>query len=73
MKFIKKIREDLGHTHYKMAQLLGLKGVFQYTRFEESKTSLNVKNLVKLWRLSRLSGDEFMQMIADEVESNKES
>jgi hypothetical protein len=71
MKFIKKIREDLGYTHYKMAQLMGVKGVFQYTRFEESTTSVNIKRLVELWRLSNLSGNEFMSLIAKELEEEE--
>jgi hypothetical protein len=70
MKFIRKIRENLGYTHYKMAQLMGVKGIFQYTRFEESTTSVNIKRLVQLWRLSNLTGNEFMSLIAKEVEED---
>lgn len=68
MKFIKKIREEiLKKNQYEMYKLLGFYNVSGYQRFENSKESLNAKKLVKLWRSTGLTGDEFMKMIEDDV------
>ncbi len=71
MDFIKKIREELGFTHYRMAQEMGISHVYSYTRFEEAREALNADKLVKLWKLSGISGNEFMSMIEKEVTRNK--
>ncbi|MBE9082861.1 hypothetical protein IQ278_12125 [Tolypothrix sp. LEGE 11397] len=73
MKFIKKIREKiLKKSPYEMHKLMELPHTSAWTQFESRSESLNAKKLVKLWRLSELSGDEFMEMIAKEVESKSQ-
>lgn len=69
MEFIKKIRlEILKKSPYEMYKIMGLPHTSAWTQFESRTESLNAKKLVKLWRLSGLSGDEFMSMLAQEVE-----
>jgi hypothetical protein len=73
MEFVKKIREDiLKKNPYEMYKLMGLNDTRSYLDFENRSESLNAKKLVKLWQLSGLSGDAFMEMIAKEVESQSE-
>lgn len=67
MKFIKKIRENLGLNPYKMAQEMGMNTVQEYISFEETKRSVHIKKLVKLWELSGLSAKAFMELIQEEV------
>lgn len=72
MKFIEKIREEiLKKNPYAMYKLLGFSDTKSYQDFERSSRALNIKKMVKLWRLSGLSGDEFMEMMASEVEGDK--
>ncbi|NEP10249.1 MAG: hypothetical protein F6K14_08520 [Symploca sp. SIO2C1] len=69
MHFIRKIREKvLKKNPYEMYKLMELGDTRAWIAFEERTESLNAKKLVKLWRLSGLSGDEFMNMMAQEVE-----
>jgi hypothetical protein len=73
VEFIKKIREKLlEKNRYEMHKMMEFKDTRTWINFEESKNVVSLRNLVKLWRLSRLSGDEFMEMIAKEVESHSE-
>jgi hypothetical protein len=72
MYFIKKIRENLGLSRYRMAYELEFAKTHGYTQFEEAKKAVSLEKLVKLWRLSGLSGNEFMKMIAQEVESKNQ-
>ena len=68
VKFIKKIREEiLGESQYGMHQLMGLPDTRAYIAFEEGTRSLNAEKLVKLWKVSKLSGDQFMKLIEQEV------
>jgi hypothetical protein len=70
VKFIKKIRENkLKKNPYEMYKLLGFSDTKSYQDFEKSSRAVNIEKLIKLWRLSELSADEFMEMIAKEVES----
>jgi hypothetical protein len=70
VEFIKKIREEiLEKNRYQMYKMMDFKDTRTWINFEESKNVVSLRNLVKLWRLSKLSGDEFMKMIANEVES----
>jgi hypothetical protein len=72
MKFIKKIREDiLGKNPYEMHKALGFSDTKSYQDFEKSSRAVNVEKLVKLWRLSGLSGDSFMRLLAEEVEGSE--
>lgn len=72
MEFIKKIREDLNLNSYKMAKKMGMKTTQHYIAFERSKRVISIENLVKLWELSGLSGQEFMELMREEV-SQKQS
>lgn len=67
MEFIKKIREKMGLNIYKMSQAMEYPKPHGYTQFENSKKAVNLEKLVKLWRVSKLSADEFMLMIEKEV------
>lgn len=68
MNFIKKIREEiLQKNQYEMYKMLGFYDVKSYQDFENSKRAVNIKKLVKLWRSTGLTGDEFMKMIEDDV------
>ena len=67
MNFIKKIREKLGYTKYKMAQELGYANDKGYHQFEDSKKIINIEKLVKLWHISGLNADEFVKMMEEEV------
>lgn len=72
MEFVKKVREQvLNKRPYEMSKLMELRDTRSYLDFETRTESLNAKKLVKLWRLSGLSGNEFMQMIAEEVEERE--
>lgn len=74
MKFIKKIREEfLGKSSYEMHRILGFRNTKSYQDFENSTRAVNVEKLIKFWKLSGLSGDEFMQMMAEEVSNNNQS
>jgi hypothetical protein len=67
--FIKKIREEvLGKSYYEMYKALDFSDTKSYQDFERASRAVNVQKLVKLWRLSGLSGDEFMDLMAQEVE-----
>lgn len=69
MDFIKKIREKvLEKSYYEMYKALDFSDTKSYQDFERASRAVNVQKLVKLWRLSGLSGDEFMAMMAEEVE-----
>jgi hypothetical protein len=73
VEFIKKIREKLlEKNRYEMHKMMEFKDTRTWINFEESKNVVSLKNLVKLWRLSGLSGDAFMEMIAKEVESKNQ-
>lgn len=71
MEFIKKIREQMGLNIYKMSQAMGYPKPHGYTQFENSKKAVNLEKLVKLWRVSQLSADEFMLLIEKEVKGNQ--
>jgi hypothetical protein len=71
MQFIKKIREDLGLNPYQMQKQMGLAATHTYLAFEGTKESLNAIKLVKLWRLSGLDGNKFLELIENEVLNNK--
>jgi len=74
MQFVKKIREDiLGKNPYEMYKLMGLRDTRSYLHFENRTEALNARKLVKLWRLSGLSGDAFMQLLAEEIEGDEPS
>jgi hypothetical protein len=67
--FIRKIREEiLNKNQYEMHKNLGFSDTKSYKNFENSARAVNIQKLVKLWRLSGLSGNEIMNMIAEEVE-----
>lgn len=64
----------MGLTSYKMSQEMGYPKPHGYTQFENSKKAVNIGKLVKLWKISKLSADDFMQMLESEIiETNKES
>ncbi|MBD2212941.1 helix-turn-helix transcriptional regulator [Nostoc linckia FACHB-104] len=67
MKFITKIREKLGLNPYKMQKELGIKSTQTYIVFENAKSSVSLKNLVKLWRVSGMDAHSFLEMIEEEV------
>ena len=71
MKFIREIRENLGLNHYKMSKAMNMRSVQEYIAFEDTKYSVNVKKLVKLWELSGLSARAFMELMRKEVSENQ--
>ena len=72
MEFIKKIRENLGFSKYRMSKELGYTKDYNYNRFENAKQNVNLEKLIILWHLSGLSADEFLQMIEAEVLPNND-
>lgn len=66
MQFIKKIRQDLGFTSYQMSKNMGMKSVREYLNFEASKNAVNVKKMIKLWELSGLSAQSFLELMRKE-------
>jgi DNA-binding XRE family transcriptional regulator len=67
MDFIIKIRENLGLNQYRMQKELGLSSTQSYIAFENAKSSVSLKNLVKLWRVSRMDAQAFLELIEAEV------
>lgn len=63
----------MGISSYKMAQQLGYPSTQGYIQFENAKKAVSLEKLITLWKISKLSADEFMQMIESEVvEKNKQ-
>lgn len=71
MDFIGKIREKMGLNFSKMAQQMDYPSTQGYIQFENSKRAVSVEKLVRLWRVSKLSADEFMLMIEQEVKEKQ--
>ncbi len=67
MLFVKKIRKKLGLNKYQLGKELGFKTTQAYISFENAKHSINAEKMIRLWQLSELSAEEFLQMIAKEV------
>lgn len=69
MKFLKEIRKKTGHTQYRLGQLLGIEPIHNYYRYEREPSVKRVEFmhfLVKVWRLSGLSAEEFLKLIERE-------
>ena len=74
MEFVKKIREEILETnYYQMQKRLGLSSTTIYKNFEKAKIMLHAKTMVKLWRVSGLSAQEFLELIEREVMQKEES
>lgn len=61
----------MGLNIYKMSQVMEYPKPHGYTQFENSKKAVNLEKLVKLWRVSQLSADEFMLIIETEVKEKQ--
>ena len=57
----------MGLNFSRMAQQMEYPSTQGYIQFENSKRAVSVEKLVKLWKVSKLSADEFMQLIESEV------
>ena len=69
MKFIKKIREDiLGLSKYEMSKQMGYNDTRSYISFENSKNAISMKRLIKIWEMSGLNAEEFLELVRKEVE-----
>ena len=71
MKFVKKIRESRGLNPYQMQKLLGIKSTQVYLQFENAKESLNAEKLINLWDVSEMDGNDFLELIREDVQARK--
>jgi len=69
MKIAKQIREELGVTKYRMAQLVGIMPQ-SYETLETKSTNMHLKHLVSLWEIARdqlgWQADKFLAYLAAE-------
>lgn len=70
MRFLRKLREDRGLTHYGMAKLLGML-TNTYSHYENKAEGIRLETLSKLRKTLRLSWSELGRMIDEEVKENQ--
>jgi len=68
VKLLKKVQESVGYNDYQMSKALGI-SQSNYVYLVDEAQSIRIDVLVKAWRLSKLSGREFLELI--EVEAEK--
>ena len=71
MLFIKKIRQKLRLNKYHMGKELGFKNTQAYINFENTQYSINAQKMIRLWQISELSAQEFLEIIAQDVKQNE--
>lgn len=60
------VREYLGLNAYQMAKRMKL-SVTAWQRFERAKRMVSQRNLIRLWQVSELDGEEFMRRWRDSL------
>ena len=71
MEFITHIREEiLQKSKYEMAKLMELKDTKAWIDFEDRKEAVNVKKLLKLWKISGISAEQLLELMEEEFLSD---
>lgn len=66
VKTLKKIQESIGYNDYHMSKALGISQT-NYVYLCEEAQSIRIGLLIKIWKLSKLSAEEFLEALEEEA------
>lgn len=70
MELFKRIREKSGRTKSEMARLVGVLPT-NWRKVEETEWRIDLRKLIRIWRVSGMSGNQFLAELEKEVEGKK--